>query len=61
MKKRPEKQKDMEQLRDKLAENGSVFLTGYEKMTVQEDFELRKAIRAVESLAPGRNSRSASR
>ena len=47
MKKKPEKQKDMEQLRQRLSENGSVFLTGYEKLTVQQDFELRKAIRGA--------------
>jgi large subunit ribosomal protein L10 len=47
MKKKPEKQKDLEQLRDKLADNGTVFLTGYEKMTVGQDFELRKTIRGA--------------
>ena len=47
MKKKPEKQKDLESLREKLAQNGTVFLTGYEKMTVQQDFELRKSVRAA--------------
>ena len=47
MKKKPEKQKDLEQLREKLGENGTVFLTGYEKMTVAQDFELRKAVRGA--------------
>ena len=47
MKKKPEKQKDLEQLRDKLAQNDTVFLTGYEKMTVQQDFELRKTVRGA--------------
>ena len=47
MKKKPEKQKDLEQLREKLAANDTVFLTGYEKMTVQQDFELRKTVRGA--------------
>ena len=45
MKKKPEKKKDLDQLREKLADSGTVFLTGYEKMTVQQDFELRKTVR----------------
>ncbi len=45
MKKKSEKQKDLEQLRQKLAQSKNVFLTGYEKMTVQQDFELHKTIR----------------
>jgi large subunit ribosomal protein L10 len=47
MKKKPEKQKDLEHLRGELADNGTVFLTGYEKMTVGQDFELRKTIRGA--------------
>jgi large subunit ribosomal protein L10 len=47
MKKKPEKKKDLDQLREKLADNGTVFLAGYEKMTVQQDFELRKTVRAA--------------
>jgi large subunit ribosomal protein L10 len=47
MKKKPEKQKDMEALRDELAKAANVFLTGYEKITVGQDFELRKTIRGV--------------
>jgi len=47
MKKKPEKKKDLDQLREKLADNGTVFLTGYEKMTVQQDFELRKTVRGA--------------
>lgn len=47
MKKKPEKQKDLEQLRQQLSENGSIFLTGYEKLTVAQDFDLRKAVRGV--------------
>jgi large subunit ribosomal protein L10 len=47
MKKKPEKQKDMEALREKLAKASNVFLTGFEKLTVDQDFELRKTIRGA--------------
>jgi large subunit ribosomal protein L10 len=47
MKKKPEKQKDMEALRDQLAKAKNVFLTGFEKLTVGQDFELRKTIRGA--------------
>jgi large subunit ribosomal protein L10 len=47
MKKKPEKKKDMDALRAELEKSGNVFLTGYEKMTVGQDFELRKAIRGA--------------
>ena len=47
MKKKPEKQKDMEALREELAKAQNVFLTGYEKLTVSQDFELRKTIRGA--------------
>jgi large subunit ribosomal protein L10 len=47
MKKKPEKQKDMEALREELAKASNVFLTGFEKLTVAQDFELRKTIRGT--------------
>jgi large subunit ribosomal protein L10 len=47
MKKKPEKQKDMEALRAELAKASNVFLTGFEKLTVSQDFELRKTIRGA--------------
>src|SRR5712692_4172277 len=47
MKNKKEKQKDLEQLREQLAANQSVFLAGYEKMKVGQDFELRKTIRGA--------------
>ena len=47
MKKKPEKQKDMEVLRAELEKAKNVFLTGYEKLTVQQDFELRKTVRGA--------------
>ena len=47
MKKKPEKQKDMEELQEELRKSGNLFLTGYEKMTVGQDFELRKTVRGA--------------
>src|SRR5271170_5578929 len=47
MKKKPEKQKDMEALRDQLAKAQNVFLTGFEKLTVSQEFELRKTVRGA--------------
>jgi large subunit ribosomal protein L10 len=47
MKKKSEKQKDMEALREQLAKAQNVFLTGFEKLTVGQDFELRKTIRGA--------------
>jgi large subunit ribosomal protein L10 len=47
MKKKPEKQKDMEKLQAELAKSSNVFLTSYEKMTVGQDFELRKSVRGA--------------
>jgi large subunit ribosomal protein L10 len=45
MKNKKEKQKDLEQLKKTLAENKNLFVTGYEKLTVKQDFQLRKTIR----------------
>ena len=47
MKKKSDKEKDLEHLRKAFEESPDIFITGYEKMTVQQDFELRKAIRAA--------------
>lgn len=47
MKKKPEKQKDLETLRADLMKAANVFLTGYEKMTVSQDYELRKTIKGA--------------
>jgi large subunit ribosomal protein L10 len=47
MKKKPEKQKDLDSLRKELDAAETVFLAGYEKMTVTQDFALRKAVRGV--------------
>ena len=47
MKKKADKKKDIEFLRAALSQNPHVFLTGYERLTVQQDFELRKSVRAA--------------
>ena len=47
MKKKPEKLKDLEALRADLMKAANVFLAGYEKTTVQQDFELRKTVRGA--------------
>ena len=47
MKNKDDKKKDLDALRSELEKAKHVFLTGYEKLTVQQDFELRKAIRGA--------------
>ncbi len=47
MKKKEDKQKDVESLRHDLANAQNLFVTGYEKLRVNQDFELRKAVRGV--------------
>jgi large subunit ribosomal protein L10 len=47
MKKKEDKQKDLESLRQDLEKTGNLFVTGYEKLRVDQDFELRKAIRGA--------------
>ncbi len=47
MKKKEDKQKDVESLRQDLAALQNLFVTGYEKLRVDQDFELRKVIRGV--------------
>jgi len=47
MKKKPEKQKDLDALKKDLEKANNVFLTSYEKMTVGQDFELRKTVRGA--------------
>lgn len=45
MKKKDDKIKDLDALRKDLAELKNLFITGYEKLKVSQDFELRKTIR----------------
>jgi len=47
MKKKPAKKKDLDALKADLEKTNNVFLTGYEKLTVGQDFELRKAVRGA--------------
>ncbi len=45
MKKKEDKIKDLEALRRDLEQTGNLFVTGYEKLRVTQDFELRKVVR----------------
>jgi large subunit ribosomal protein L10 len=45
MKNKDEKRKDLEALKKDLADNSSIFVTGYEKMTVAQDNSLRRVVR----------------
>jgi large subunit ribosomal protein L10 len=47
MKKKEDKQKDLEGLHRDLQASQNLFVTGYEKLKVEQDFELRKAVRAA--------------
>lgn len=47
MKKKSDKEKDLEALKKDFEVAQSIFVTGYEKMTVQQDFELRKTVRGA--------------
>src|SRR5574340_1278127 len=47
MKKKENKRKDIDALRHDLEQAPNVFVTGYEKLRVSQDFELRKAVRGV--------------
>ncbi len=46
MKKREDKKKDVEALRKAFQASKNLFVTGYEKLRVDQDFELRKTVRA---------------
>ncbi len=47
MKKRADKKKEVEALRQELERTSHLFVTSFEKLTVAQDFELRKAIRGA--------------
>ena len=47
MKSKDDKEKDLAQLRQDLEKARNVFVTGYEKMRVDQDFELRKVVRGA--------------
>jgi large subunit ribosomal protein L10 len=45
MKKKSDKEKDLEALKKDFEKAQNIFVTSFEKLTVQQDFELRKTIR----------------
>ena len=47
MKNKDDKKKDIDALRQDLERSKNLFVTGYEKLRVSQDFELRKTVRAV--------------
>ncbi|HLK69991.1 MAG TPA: 50S ribosomal protein L10 [Bryobacteraceae bacterium] len=47
MKKKEDKKKDVDALREDFAQLKNLFVTGYEKMRVSQDFELRKIVRGA--------------
>jgi large subunit ribosomal protein L10 len=47
MKKKEDKKKDIDALRQDLEKSKNLFVTGYEKLRVDQDFELRKAVRGA--------------
>lgn len=47
MKDKDQKAKDLEALRKELEQKPSIFVTGYEKMTVSQDYDLRKTVRGA--------------
>jgi large subunit ribosomal protein L10 len=47
MKKKEDKKKDLNSLREALQKTNNVFVTGYEKLRVDQDFELRKVVRGA--------------
>ena len=47
MKKKDDKKKEIDSLRQDLERSKNLFVTGYEKLRVQQDFELRKVVRGV--------------
>src|SRR6476620_10563361 len=46
MKKKEDKKKDIDSLRQDLEQSKNLFVTGYERLRVDQDFELRKTVRA---------------
>jgi large subunit ribosomal protein L10 len=47
MKKKEDKKKDLEALRAELEKSKHLFVTGFEKMKVSQDYELRKTVRGA--------------
>ena len=47
MKKKSDKEKDLEALKKDFEAAQNIFVAGFEKLTVQQDFELRKTVRGA--------------
>lgn len=47
MKSRKKKQEDLDALRAKLGKSPTIFVAGFDKLTVAQDFELRKTVRGA--------------
>ena len=47
MKKRPDKEKDVQALRQELEKAQTIFVAGFQKLTVAQDYELRKTVRGA--------------
>jgi large subunit ribosomal protein L10 len=47
MKKKSDKEKDLEALKKDFEAAQNIFVAGFDKLTVQQDFELRKAVRGA--------------
>ena len=47
MKKKEDKKKDIDSLRQDLGDTRNLFVTGYEKLRVNQDYELRKVVRGA--------------
>ncbi len=47
MKKKSDKEKDLEELKKDFEAAQNIFLAGFAKLTVQQDFELRKSVRGA--------------
>ena len=47
MKSKDDKKKDIDALRKDLEQSSNLFVTGYEKLRVSQDFELRKVVRGA--------------
>ncbi|MBV9743196.1 MAG: 50S ribosomal protein L10, partial [Acidobacteriia bacterium] len=47
MKSKDDKKKDIDSLRQDLEKSRNLFVTGYEKLRVDQDFELRNAVRGA--------------
>ncbi|HEX4228718.1 MAG TPA: 50S ribosomal protein L10 [Bryobacteraceae bacterium] len=45
MKNKDDKKKEFDELKQAIDENKNIFVTGYEKMTVSQDYALRKTVR----------------